>query len=41
MDQNGIGYFDWMDLIINTYDDALQKAHVDLKFGNNRALRNK
>ncbi len=41
MDQNGIGYFDWMDLITNTYDDALQKAHVDLKFGDNRALRNK
>jgi hypothetical protein len=41
MDQNGISYFDWMDLITNTYDDALQKAHVDLKFGDNRALRNK
>ena len=41
MDQNGIGYFDWMDLITNTYDDALQKAHVDPKFGDNRALRNK
>lgn len=41
MDQNGIGYFDWMDLITNTYDDALQKAHVDLKFGDNCALRNK
>lgn len=41
MDQNGIGYFDWMDLITNTYDDALQKAHVDLKFGDNRTLRNK
>lgn len=41
MDGSGISYFNWMELITNTYDDALQKAHVDLKFGDNNALRNK
>lgn len=37
----GYSYSDWMHLLTNAFDHALHEAHVDLKFGDNAALRNK